>query len=59
MFSILSTLKQSYVPQMLMHLKRLSSMFPLAQEKCEVRLVLRESGRKISSDVYNCWLEQV
>ena len=34
-------------------------MFPLDQDKCEVRVILTDPSRKISSDVYNCWLEQV
>ena len=34
-------------------------MFPLEQDKWEVRLTLPESGRKITSDVYAFWLEQV
>ena len=34
-------------------------MFPLEQDKWEVRLTLPESGRKITSDVYAYWLEQV
>ena len=38
---------------------KFSCMFPLEQDKWEVRLTLPESGRKIISDVYAYWLEQV
>ena len=34
-------------------------MFPLEQDKWEVRLTLPESVRKITSDVHAYWLEQV
>jgi len=34
-------------------------MFPLEQDKWEVRLTLPESGKKITSDVYADWFEQV